>query len=504
MELTFLCNSYTIFTGCIVFLLQVFTFYIYKNCIKNNKDIRKKAGIFMLKEINLKIFIVLFLIFFILTGCTSGSFSGEDEIITQISSDKESENNELPKNIIINGDFSNLDLKDWDLFLGPDGDATMEVTNGELFINIIDGGNERWHVQLRQLDHPIKKGARYVVSFDARAAEPRRIESQVGKNSEPWTTYSEEMVFEITTDMQTYTYEFIMSDESDSRGRFLIDFGRSNIDVYIDNIFVWQETPGEEPSPVTEEEVIDEYIPEPVQGEWALVWEDAFDITALNQDNWSFDIGTGNNGWGNNELQYYTDRPENIRIEDGILVIEARKESYKGSDYTSARIKTENKQSWTYGKIEARIKLPQGKGIWPALWMLGDSFNTIGWPYCGEIDIVEMIGGDVNDSICHGTIHWYKDGWKYTGGKATLSSGIFADDYHIFGIEWDKGAIRWFLDGEQYHAENITHEHQSELHDNFFIILNCAVGGNWPGKPSQSTIFPQKMYIDWVRVYQKI
>lgn len=454
-------------------------------------------------EKKLKIFLILIIIFFILTGCTSGKITGKDEIVEQTSSDEESKNNEFPKDIIINGNFSNSDLNDWDLFLGGDGDAAIEVINGELFVNIVEGGNERWHVQLRQLDRSIKKGAGYEVSFDARAEEPRRIESQVGKNSEPWTAYSEEEVFEITTDMQTYTYEFIMSRESDARGRFLIDFGKSNIDVYIDNIFVWQKTPGEEPSPITEKEAADEYIPEPVPGEWVLVWEDDFNGSELNQDNWSYDTGTGNNGWGNNELQHYTDRHENIRIEDGILIIEARKENYNNSNYTSARIKTENKQFWIYGKIEAKIKLPQGKGIWPAFWMLGESFNAAGWPYCGEIDIMEMIGGGVNDSICHGTIHWYKDGWTYKGGKTTLPGEILADDYHIFGIEWDKGAIRWFLDGEQYHAENITREHQSELHDNFFIILNCAVGGNWPGKPSQSTVFPQKMYIDWVRVYQK-
>ncbi|NQT66440.1 MAG: family 16 glycosylhydrolase [Actinobacteria bacterium] len=458
----------------------------------------------MSKKIGFKIYIFLIFIFLVITGCASETVIKEDETITPSSAEEDSGNNELPKNIIVNGDFSNPDLGDWDLFLGGDGDAIIEVTDGELFVDVINGGNERWHVQLRQLNRLIKKGAKYVVSFDARAVEPRRIESQVGKNSEPWTEYSEEGVFEITTDMQTYTYEFVMTHESDLEGRFLIDFGRSDSDVYIDNVFVWQKTPGEEPSSVPEEEVISEDIPEPAQGEWVLIWNDEFDGTEINLDDWSFNIGTGNNGWGNNELQYYTDRPENVRIEDNILVIEARKENYEDSEYTSARIKTEDKQSWAYGKIEARIKLPQGKGIWPAFWMLGESINTINWPYCGEIDVMEMIGGGSNDSICHGTIHWDKDGWTYTGGNTTLSSGIFADDYHIFSIEWDKGAIRWFLDGKQYHAENITHEHQSELHDSFFIILNCAIGGNWPGSPSQSTVFPQKMYIDWIRVYQKV
>jgi len=437
----------------------------------------------------------LLLISIILSGCSS-----------ELPDDtgKEAIKNDLPKNIIKNGDFSKKDLTDWDLYLGGNGDATIEVINEELFVNIIDGGNERWHVQLRQLNHPIKKNAEYLVSFDARSIEPRRIESQVGKNSEPWTAYSKEELFEITKDMKTYTYEFAMTEESDSEGRFLIDFGNSNSSVYIDNIFVWQKTPGEEPAIINEVDTSASsgQIPGSSKHDWEFVWSDEFDKNEINLDNWSFNIGTGNNGWGNNELQYYTDRLENIRIEDGILIIEAREENYEGSNYTSARIKTEHKQFWTYGKIEARIKLPQGKGIWPAFWMLGEPFDTMSWPYCGEIDIMEMVGGGTNDSICHGTIHWDENGWTYSGGNKTLPSGIFANDYHTFSIEWDNEVIRWFLDGNQYHAENITDENKSELHNNFFIILNCAVGGNWPGNPSQSTVFPQETYIDWVRVYQ--
>lgn len=221
----------------------------------------------MSKKIGLKIYVFLIFIFLVITGCASEAVIKEDETMTLSYTEEDSGNNELPKNIIVNGDFSNPDLGDWDLFLGGDGDAIIEVTDGELFVDVINGGNERWHVQLRQLNRLIKKGAKYVVSFDARAVEPRRIESQVGKNSEPWTEYSEEEVFEITTDMQTYTYEFVMTHESDLEGRFLIDFGRSDSDVYIDNVFVWQKTPGEEPSSVPEEEVISEDIPEPAQGE---------------------------------------------------------------------------------------------------------------------------------------------------------------------------------------------------------------------------------------------
>ena len=227
---------------------------------------------------------------------------------------------------------------------------------------------------------------------------------------------------------------------------------------------------------------------------------------------WTYDLGTGAdkglNGWGNNELQYYTNRSENARIEDipgggRALVIEALKESYQGSSYTSARLLTQGLQDWTYGRIEARIKLPIGKGIWPAFWMLGSNISTNPWPECGEIDIMEYLGQE--PSRVHGTIH-YGNPHAYEGASYNLPNGNFSDDFHVFGIVWSKGEIRWTVDGETY---QIKRNWSSSLGDfpapfdrPFFILLNLAVGGNWPGYPDESTEFPQKMYVDWVRVYQ--
>ncbi len=235
-----------------------------------------------------------------------------------------------------------------------------------------------------------------------------------------------------------------------------------------------------------------------------LIWSDEFDYTGLpDPDKWNMETGGG--GWGNNELQYYTDREENAVVGDGVLTITALEESYGGRDYTSARITTQNKFDVKYGKVEARIKLPYGQGIWPAFWMLGDNISSVGWPACGEIDIMEMVGGDNNgDNTVYSTLHWEHDGSHADYGESyMLSSGIFADDFHVFAIEWDEEEIRGYMDDYHYFTADIVPSQLSEFHNNFFLILNLAVGGNWPGSPDATTSFPQIMEIDYVRVYSQ-
>lgn len=237
---------------------------------------------------------------------------------------------------------------------------------------------------------------------------------------------------------------------------------------------------------------------------YTLVWQDEFNGTTLSSD-WTHEIGTGNNGWGNNELQYY--KAENTEVKDGYLVITAKREPFNGQQYTSSRIITSGKQSFKYGRIDIRAVLPQGKGMWPALWMLGDSFWNQGWPNCGEIDIMEMVGGDrptEGDDFVHGTIHWDNNNqYAKTGGSNQLSNGIFADEFHVFSIIWDDTEIRWYRDDIKYYEVDITSSAMSEFHQNFFFIFNVAVGGNWPGSPNATTQFPQFMAVDYVRVFQK-
>jgi beta-glucanase (GH16 family) len=239
---------------------------------------------------------------------------------------------------------------------------------------------------------------------------------------------------------------------------------------------------------------------------YTLVWSDEFNEPEINADNWTHEIG--GHGWGNNESQYYTERSMNSFIQDSVLVIQALKENYGGKNYTSARMITRGKQFWQYGKIEARIKVPFSQGLWPAFWLLGESFGTVGWPACGEIDVMEFLGGTDQwgadrENRAYGTVHWQHDGRHASyGGHYTLNSGKFQDEFHVFTVEWTPTKMEWFIDGNSYHVIDITGAQLSELHDEFFILLNVAVGGNWPGYPDATSIFPQTMQVDYVRVYQ--
>lgn len=231
---------------------------------------------------------------------------------------------------------------------------------------------------------------------------------------------------------------------------------------------------------------------------YQLVWSDEFNDSALNDFIWKYEIGN-NNGWGNNELEYYTNNPKNVSLSDGKLFINALKENYGSYQYTSARVVT--RISWMYGRIEARIKLPYGQGIWPAFWMLGSNINTVGWPTCGEIDIMEMIGGTNRDNTAYGTAHWNSNGHQSKGSSYKLPTGKLSDDYHTFTIQWDSQRIIWYIDESLYYLLPFNST-MNAFQAPFFIILNLAVGGNWPGYPDNTTVFPQTMTVDYVRVYQ--
>lgn len=262
-----------------------------------------------------------------------------------------------------------------------------------------------------------------------------------------------------------------------------------------------------------------------------LVMEDNFDVDgAPNPANWTFDVGRGplGNGWGNNELQFYTDRPENAVVQNGYLIITAKQEAFGGASYTSARLKTRNKVEQKYGRFEARIKLPQGKGLFPAFWMLGSNYcespafdgsgnvicdssnpsyeaGSVLWPQCGEIDIMEYLGNKPTEIF--GTIH----GPGYSAGqslskKYALPNGRFDTDFHVFGVEWTENYINWYVDNVLY--SQITRSDVEEVggqwvfDNSFFMLLNLAVGGNLPGSPDNNTTFPQRMIVDYVRIYQ--
>jgi beta-glucanase (GH16 family) len=238
-------------------------------------------------------------------------------------------------------------------------------------------------------------------------------------------------------------------------------------------------------------------------GGMALVWSDEFDGENLNATDWTFETGNGSGGWGNNELQFY--RSENTSLVDGNLIITARKESYMGSNYTSSRIKTQDKKVFQYGRVDIRAVLPKGQGIWPALWMLGNNISSVGWPSCGEIDIMEMVGGSNRENTVYGTAHWDEGGHACNcdGDHGyTLTSGTFNDKFHVFSLVWTDTALTWYVDDVQFAALDITTEVRSELKEESFFIFNVAVGGNWPGNPDATTIFPQRMIVDYIRFFQ--
>lgn len=242
---------------------------------------------------------------------------------------------------------------------------------------------------------------------------------------------------------------------------------------------------------------------------YRLVWSEEFKGEVLHSDRWN--IETGGDGWGNRELQFYTENG-NLSLENDCLVITAKKNKSGPHRYTSARINTRNKFAVQYGKIEARIKLPYGKGLWPAFWMLGSSFQQVGHPLCGEIDILEMIGGEdaskgFSDSVIWGSLHWVdrRRNQKSLTAKHAISRK-YAQDFHVFGITWDSQSIRFSVDHHVYQTVSLKkgRDGLDVFHRPFFIILNLAVGGNWPGPPDETTQWPQKMMVDWVRVYQKL
>lgn len=240
-----------------------------------------------------------------------------------------------------------------------------------------------------------------------------------------------------------------------------------------------------------------------------LILEDNFDINgAPDPALWTFDIGNGAAqgipGWGNNELQYYTDRSENVVVEDGMLKIIANRESFQGSNFTSARILTKGKYQKKFGRFEARMKLPWGQGLWPAFWMLGDDSNgTQSWPQIGEIDIMENRGSE--PTITHGSVH----GPGYSGGNAVTKSFDLLTErldtqFHIYGIEWGPNYINYYIDDvlfNQITPLDVSGEWVFNDND-FYMLLNIAVGGTFSGPPNQNTVFPQTLYVDYVRVYE--
>ncbi len=237
---------------------------------------------------------------------------------------------------------------------------------------------------------------------------------------------------------------------------------------------------------------------------YTLIWNDEFSGTALDANTWNYETGNGSGGWGNHELEYYTNSTKNVFVSNGNLIIEARNESIGGFNYSSGRLTTQTKKSFTYGRVDIRAKLPKGKGVWPALWMLGNNINTVGWPAGGEIDIMELLGQE--PSKMYSTLHYGTSPATHAqlGNSYSLSGSSFYDQFHVFSMEWKLDQIKLYVDNNLLLTVNKTDVGSNPYPFNapFFFIFNVAVGGDWPGAPDGSTTLPQRMIVDYIRVFQ--
>lgn len=237
---------------------------------------------------------------------------------------------------------------------------------------------------------------------------------------------------------------------------------------------------------------------------YTLTWSDEFSGSSLDMNAWNQEIGNGSNGWGNHELEYYTSSTKNCFLSNGNLIIEARKEPISGYNYSSARLTTQNKKPFTFGRIDIRAKLPVGKGIWPALWMLGSNIGTVGWPACGETDIMELIG--TYPGRVHSTLHWKDANGNHAslGSQFNLTSGDFSQQFHVYSLIWKLDSLDCLVDDQLIFRLRKTDVGSATYPFNAsqFFIFNVAVGGDWPGAPDANTDFPQRMFVDYIRVFQ--
>lgn len=429
----------------------------------------------------------------------------------------------IQKNLLANGDFSEeflpatnagADVLDtagtWQLALnvtGAKGEAFVENGEGKVAISAGAGG---YNVQLLNVPVAIEKGATYQVSFAARSeTEGSKIAFVVGGGADvSWRKYLSESdgEFVLTRSMKDYTKKFTVDAPTNHNARVEI-WILNNDTYYFDNIElikIAETDPANMPQPGTLTEADEDLVEE-----WVLIWNEEFDGPEIDRSIWKFEVGNGHAngipGWGNNELQYYTDG-ENAYIEDGKLIIEAREEKrsdeYGSYDYTSTRMITKGNFEITYGRVEIKARLPIGRGIWPAFWMLGSDIDTNPWPDCGEIDIMEYLGHQP-DTV-YGTVHGPVSAGPGVGSGYTLESGNFHEEFHVFAMEWDPDEVEFYVDDQLYHVAN---KYEIGLSDwvfdkPHFFIINLAVGGNWPGYPDENTIFPQRMEIDYIRVYE--
>ncbi|MGM0369318.1 MAG: family 16 glycosylhydrolase [Bacillota bacterium] len=422
--------------------------------------------------------------------------AGEGNLIKNGAFNKELSNNEPNDQGVVNTEDS------WIFHLNSGGEGNASINDGIGNFRVTNAGQAPHSVQLMQAPVNLEKGKRYKISYDIKSLDGNAINLKMGSDGERgWETYfNKEM--DLSGNWEKHESEFTMLQDTNDKARFemcLLDDGL----YQIDNIRVVKVEDSEMAKEGDKTEADENEVED-----WELVWSDDFD--KLDKDIWNLEVGNGHEqgipGWGNNELQYYTDG-DNVKVEDSKLIITAREEeksdSHGNYDYTSARLNTKGNYDFKYGRVEIKAKMPEGQGLLPALWTLGSDIDENPWPDCGEIDIAEVVGDDP-DTV-HGTVHGPISGHTGVGAGYTLpDEEKFSDGFHEYAIEWDKNEVEFYVDDKLYHIVNKDEVGEEEwVYDKpQFFIMNLAVGGNWPGKPDENTEFPKTMEVDHIKVYE--
>jgi len=405
--------------------------------------------------------------------------------------------------------------RSWIFYLNSGATAQAVIEGGQLVVTPDNIASQPYGIQLIQSPVPLQKGGDYELSFDARSTASRPVTIKIGGTSgRAWTAYSGEQKVTLTEQSKRYVVSFTMNQPDDPAARVEFWFTAAPQPVWLDNVVLkklGQADVGPAPVRGTKTKADEDLLTK-----WEMVWSDEFNGPQIDPTKWGFEKGN-NGGWGNRELEFYTDKAANASIQkvDGAssLVITARKEKVKEDDqsfdYTSARLLTKYRFSMHQGKLEVRAKLPQGQGIWPAIWLLGTNIDTVSWPACGEIDLMELLGHQPGK--VYSTIHGPVTAGPGIGQPFSLPAGkTFSDDFHVFSLEWYSDHLEFLVDGQLFFVADkarIQYEHgKSEwAYDHpYFLILNLAVGGAWPGHPDATTKFPQSMAVDYVRVYKNV
>lgn len=417
------------------------------------------------------------------------------------------------KDPVIKDFFENVTFKNWTLW-SSDNSMTTSFSNEDKIVSLglihSDGTSDNWSFQAKYDQNLyLEQDIKYTASITITSSINRKVEILVQT-----TSYSFMQSNEVIELVANVPYNYVLNFTCDQEDSYLFGVMMGKVDgsIYKENHNIELSNPSfkyEYKENEEKEEYVDPLDPYASYPQTINVngkdlnysWSDEFNGNSLDTSIWTYEIGRGSGGWGNNEYQYY--REENTTVNDGYMTITAKKESYNNANYTSSRLISKDKYEFHYGYAEARISLPRGRGIWPAFWMLGANIDEKSWPYCGEIDIMEAINAE---NKTYSTIHYNNDGSNASYSHAEYGNGGKAIDdrtkFHTYSLYWDETVMIFYVDNVSVHTVSLTPAYLDCFHQDHFFIFNVAVGGNWPGFNIDDSQFPTAMKVDYLRVYK--